>query len=192
MTSLPNRQLVTLALGNLGGHAQSIHTEDIALAVDKLAPGQFSWRKYPEYIDINVVLQGLGDARRKRYDSHVYGSNVKGWMLSRAGQVWIKRCYASNSATWTKLIYEGKGSLIDAQLLERRRLAVTEAASLYEAGKRNDIALRHFQEFVRVNEYFSDAARKRRLDFVASSLCGNKQLEPLWQYLEQAFGSEFV
>ncbi len=192
MTTLPNRQLVTIALGNVGGHEQSVHTEDIALEVDKLAPGQFACRKYPEFIDINVVLQGLGDARRKRYDAHVYGSNVKGWMLSRTGQEWIKCRYESGDPMWVKHIAAQRGSLIYAQQLERVRLAETEAVNLFSDGNRQQIAKRHFHDFVRVNEYFSDAARKRRLNFVASSLCGDMQLEPLWQYLELKFESEFV
>ena len=64
MKQVPNRQILTIAVGNLGGHEQAVHTEDVALEVGKLAPGRFAWRKYPDRIDINVVLQGLGDARK--------------------------------------------------------------------------------------------------------------------------------
>ena len=192
MTALPNRQLVTIALGNLGGHEQSVHTEDIALAVNKLAPGQFAWRKYTEFIDINVVLQGLGDARRKRYDSHLYGSNVRGWMLTYAGQEWIKRCYESGDPIWARLISSSNSSLIYAQQLERYRLADTAAVRLFAHHNEKEITLHHFRDFVRVNEYFSDGARKRRLDFVASSLSGNEQLEAIWRFFESMFESEFL
>lgn len=190
MTTLPNRQLVTIALGNLGGHEQSVHTEDIALEADRLAPGRFAWRKYPERIDINVVLQGLGDARRKRYDAHVAGSNVKGWMLTAEGQIWIKLLVAIDSSELASLVSDAKGSLIAGQRIETHRLATTEAFGLYSSGLQEKITRKHFFDFLRINEYFSDRARRRRINLVASSVSGHDVLGPLWAYFRSTYGSE--
>ena len=136
MTIAPNRHFLTIAVGNLGGHERQVHTEDVALEADKLVPGRFAWRKYPHRIDINVVLQGLGDARRSRYDAHVAGSNVKGWMLSAAGQIWIKRLHANDSPGLARLVSDARGSLIAGQRMETSRLRETEAFALFSSGNR--------------------------------------------------------
>jgi len=192
MTQAPNRQLVTIAIGNLGGHQQAVHTEDVALEADRLAPGRFAWRKYPERIDINVVLQGLGDARRARYDAHVAGSNVKGWMLTAEGQIWIKRQVKANSSELARAVSDAKGSLIAGQRIETHRLATTEAFELYSSGKQEKITRKHLFDFLRINEYFSDRARRRRINLVASSISGDDVLEPLWEYFRSTYGSELL
>ena len=187
----PNRQFVTLALSNLGGHERYIHTEDIALEVNELAPGRFTWRKYPQYVDINVVLQGLSDARRRRYGEHVVGSNVKGWILTAAGQVWVKGVNGSRQAGLPSLLSTRKGSLLMAQQLELHRLRMTEAFRLHSCDKPHDITRAQFFDFARINEYFSSRARQRRFNFIAGTVYGEAQLESLWAFFKSTFRNEF-
>ena len=191
MTTAPNRQLLTVALGNLGGHEHSVHTEDVALEADRLLPGRFTWRKYPQYIDINVVLQGLGDARRKKYGEYVIGNNVKGWMLSKAGQIWLKTVLASDQSELSLLIGSGKGSLIFSQRQELYRLRKSDAFHQFANGQIKEITRSHLFEFARVNEYFSTKARVRRFNFVAATVQGEKHLQELWGFFESNFESEF-
>ena len=191
MTDAPNRLLVTVALSNLGGHNRKVHTEDIALEVNELVPGRFSWRKYPEFVDINVVLQGLGDARRRRYGEHVVGSNFKGWMLSATGQIWSKQAGMSKEAGLSDLLSSRAGSLIRAQQLEAHRLRLTEAFLLQDCGRSGEITRAQFYDFARINAYFSERARQRRYNFIAGAVFGEAQLESLWSYLKASFGNEF-
>jgi hypothetical protein len=44
--ALANHEIVTLAVYLLGGEAQRVDTEDIAIRANELAPGRFTWRKY--------------------------------------------------------------------------------------------------------------------------------------------------
>ena len=192
MITVANRQLVVVALANLGGHDKNVHTEDIALEADRLAPGRFVWRKYPERIDINVVLQGLGDARRSRYDAHVAGSNVKGWMLTAEGQKWTKRLVRYDSSELANLVSDAKGSLIAGQRSECHRLMTTEALRLYNRGQQEEITRKQFYDFLRINEYFSERARRRRINLVASSISGVDVLEPLWAYFQSTYESELA
>ncbi len=191
MPVTPNRQLLTVALGNLGGHEHSVHTEDVALEADRLAPGRFTWRKYPQYVDINVVLQGLGDARREKYGGFVVGNNVKGWMLTKAGQIWAKDMLASDRLELSSLIRSGKGSVIFSQRQELFRLRSTDAYRLFAKGHQAEITRSHLFEFARINEYFSTNARGRRFSFVAATLCGDTELEDLWRFFETEYESEF-
>ena len=74
---IPNRELVVYTLSLLGGGYRRVHTEDIAVKCFELFPASFSWTKYEQYPDKDIVRVALTDARKERY-----GGLVKG----RAGQ----------------------------------------------------------------------------------------------------------
>lgn len=54
--SLPNHEIVTLAVYLLGGERQRVDTEDIAVKANELASGRFTWRKYPDRRRSPVLL----------------------------------------------------------------------------------------------------------------------------------------
>ena len=189
--ALSNIHLVTIALGNLEGHEKPIDSEDIAVHVNALAPGKFSWRKYPEHIDLQVVNQSLQDARRKRNGSLVVGSSSKGWMLSANGMEWFKHFQLDSSDVAVDGVPLRKGSILRSQDLERRRLLETEAYYLFREGKLADVTRNEFFEFAKINEYFPLKARLRRYDFIESSISGHKELQSLWKYLRNNFPREF-
>lgn len=61
---LSNHEIVTLAVFLLGGDSQRIDTEDTAIKANELAPRRFTWRKYPDQINIETVRKRLWDARK--------------------------------------------------------------------------------------------------------------------------------
>ncbi|MEW5817667.1 MAG: hypothetical protein AB1798_20020, partial [Spirochaetota bacterium] len=102
----PNRELVLYALYILGGDSERVHTEDIALKCFQLYPNSFSWIKYPQYPDKDIVRVSLTDARKNKYGALVEGRTGQkrgqsaktsrspiedGWMLTLQGISWIKK-----------------------------------------------------------------------------------------------------
>lgn len=100
----PNRELVVYALYLLGGHSKPVHTEDIALKCFELFPASFSWVKYPEHPDKDIVRVALTDARKESHGALVEGRAGQkrglsakterlpvedGWILTAAGVQWI-------------------------------------------------------------------------------------------------------
>ena len=98
-----NREMVVYALYSLGGATKSFHTEDIAHKCFELWPSTFSWTKYTEYPDKDIVRVALTDARKEKYGFLVDGragqtrgqSNrtnrqraSDGWMLTDSGIHW--------------------------------------------------------------------------------------------------------
>lgn len=83
-------QLVTLALYSLGGATELVDTEDVAMKVNELAPGRFSWRKYPEQINLELVRVFLSEAKSERSGGLVAGSGRTGWSLTTAGRKWVE------------------------------------------------------------------------------------------------------
>lgn len=104
MPSLPNRELVVYALAVLGGESQRVHTEDLAIKCHELFPESFSWTKYPQLPDKDIVRVALTDARKPQWgrlvegrsgekQGHAAKTNRKpepdGWRLTEEGIKWI-------------------------------------------------------------------------------------------------------
>lgn len=93
-----NSELVVYVLALLGGESKSVHTEDIALKCYALFSDSFSWTKYPEYPDKEVVRVGLMGARQEKHGQLVKGRSGQdrgkipdGWMLTENGIEWLKK-----------------------------------------------------------------------------------------------------
>ena len=102
---IPNRETVVYVLWLLGGDSKPIHTEDIAVKCHDLFPDSFSWTKYPDYPDKDIVRVALTDARKPQYGGRVEGRTGEkkglsaktkrqpapdGWMLTEAGAEWVR------------------------------------------------------------------------------------------------------
>ena len=93
------------ALYLLGGDSNPIHTEDIALKCFELFPTSFSWVKYSQYPDKDIVRVALADARKESHGGLVDGRSGQrrglsaktkrhpiddGWILTPAGIQWVR------------------------------------------------------------------------------------------------------
>ena len=91
-----NVDIVVVALYLRGGTVKKAHTEDIALDAYRLAPAQFSWRKYPKYPDKEIARIALMDAAKPdkgqlvegRAGRSAKGKEVDGWQLTPEGAKW--------------------------------------------------------------------------------------------------------
>lgn len=184
-TELSNLQIVVIAVARLGGDSQSVHTEDVAIEAASLAPGRFTWRKYPERIDLELVRRSLARVAEKDPPLLV-GSVRRGWMLSKHGIRWIEK----NATNLPTLVGYRRGSIANAIDMERVRLRETRAWQKYKAGSLDEINLNDLFEFVRMNEYFSDVKRRERLNIVANAVDGDVKLAKLWQFLTEKFPKE--
>jgi hypothetical protein len=104
-TDFPNRELVVFALAMCGGTTHKVHTENIALKCHELFPGSFSWTKYPDIPDKDIVRVALVDARKQAQGALVdgragrtKGQSAKtkrepvpdGWILTEPGLHFLK------------------------------------------------------------------------------------------------------
>jgi len=102
--SLSNWEIAVYALFESGGHERLVPTEDVALKCFKMLPKLFSWVKYPEFPDKDIVRVALTDARKEKVGMLVEGRAGRwmghgttqtgqapdGWRLTPAGVDWIK------------------------------------------------------------------------------------------------------
>jgi len=68
-----NRELVVYGLYVAGGATERVHTEDLALKCWELFPDSFSWTKFAQYPDKDIVRVALTDARKEKYGALVNG-----------------------------------------------------------------------------------------------------------------------
>lgn len=192
MSGLANYQLATIAVALLGGDTEYIDREDIAIKLDEIAPGRFSWRKYPDRIDLVVVVAALRDAKKPRNGELLVGSNAQGWLLSPAGLKWLKAFDLATAVQDEQAAEYRKDSIRANQETERARLRATTAYELFIAEEPEEIGLQDFYRFARINEYFKSKARQRRYAIVDNATAEDEILSDLWNLLKERFPEEMT
>ena len=105
VAELSNCEIVVYALYLLGGATTRQHTEDIALKCFEVLPTAFSWVKYSQFPDKDIVRVALTDAHKEKYGVLVEGRtgqsrgqyrsrnqrpSTDGWILTDAGFKWVE------------------------------------------------------------------------------------------------------
>lgn len=152
--SLKQTELVTLAVYLLGGDVSPIDTEDVAVKAHELAPTRFSWRKYTEQINLELVRVSLSDAKKEKYGARVDGPGERGWTLTSAGLDWAKRTVDSVPEMNLRRIREdGRGGGIQEQRWRRERERILKTTAWQAAAAGNLVSTRDAQEVFRIDSY---------------------------------------
>jgi len=157
-----NIEIVTLATYLLGGASNYIDTEDIAIKVNQLAPGRFTWLKHKDQINIEKVRKSLSDTKRVKDGAYILGSHIKGWLLSESGLEFSKHRVTDLEGADISREPMSKSERMWRNREKNRMLS----CSTYEALKIKGIDLVTSQEaeaFFSINDYVVGKARERRL-----------------------------
>jgi hypothetical protein len=166
---LRNHELVVLAVYLVGGDAKDVDTEDIAIKVNILAPGRFTWRKYPDQINIEIVRTFLSDAKKEKNGSLLSGRGSTGWSLTEAGLRFVKENLHSVSTPAQRV------ERLDPKELRRRkseqsRVVVSEAYVKFASGKSGEITRQEADAVFRLNSYITGEARIRKVQRMVNAL----------------------
>jgi len=145
---------VILAVYALGGDQRSIDTEDIAVRCHKLAPGMFSWRKYPELPNLEIVRVVLSNAKKDQYGTLLSGSGREGWRLSANGLSWMASRGKELKKTGVHWNNEKRiAGSVDSQRKQRekKRLLSTPAWESWDKGE--PVTVRDARNLFRIDEY---------------------------------------
>ena len=145
---------VIMAVYMLGGDSKAIDTEDVAIRVHELAPGMFSWQKYPDQINLELVRVQLSNAKKQQYGALLTGSGREGWRLTRGGFEWA-------SGPGQELLRGGLHWNIDGRTAgsvdtvrkrrEKARIVETPAWNRWKDGE--PLSARQACDVFRINEY---------------------------------------
>jgi hypothetical protein len=174
MPPLTRPEAVTLALHALGGADAAFDTEDVAIRVSEIAPGMFSWQKYSDRIDKELVRVALSDARlKKRY---VVGSHNKGgWMLTAAGQEYAR----NNSQRAGSTVERRRGRDEQQHKRERARMLTSRAYERFVGGEVDGVTADEADAFFRLNVYVRGQARERKIARIENQFSDDSELGEL-------------
>lgn len=126
-------ELVTLALGELGGSRAAVDTEDVAVRSHELSPVAFAWRRYPQHINLELVRVALVGATRMGLAK---GRGRGGWVLTDAGVEWFADNRDRLIPALQRVDVAGLVKQTEPAHRERERLRIgrTEALRKWRAG----------------------------------------------------------
>ncbi len=172
---LSNVEVVVLAVYMLGGDQEPVDTEDVAMKANEIAPGRFTWRKYPDQVDLEPVRKRLSDALNPEHGNLLAGGVIKGWHLTPAGVSW-------SSQNLSRAIARPSGrKRVDRNLEQRRRNEEVRIHSLpawakFTAGE--DVSVREAEAVFRVSEYVQGHRRQQLVDRGRSLFIDEEELSP--------------
>jgi hypothetical protein len=184
LTSDPSQaEVVTLAVYLLGGAQRAIDTEDIAVEAHKLTPGRFSWRKYPDQINLELIRVYLSDAKLKH--NMLLGSGKIGWRLTQLGLKWCEESGAllsSRGSSRTRA--QSRSGSVDEQRWrrERSRILATGAWKLWAAGERA-IPSADAKEVFRIDSYARGSLLETKLTRLRAMFIDDPELRPFLDHL---------
>lgn len=179
-----NIDVVVLATYVAGGALRKIDTEDIAIKCHEIAPGRFSWRKYPQQINIELIRIRLSGAKKEGLLS---GSQSGGWMLTAKGAEYVERelhGLARGASSRTSISSADRSWAAG----ERKRLLSTSAFKKYGAGKEDAITAIDVGEFFRIDAYIDGEVRQRKIDRILNAFRNDEKLGPAVQFLVNKLG----
>ncbi|HVT17008.1 MAG TPA: hypothetical protein VHQ90_12625 [Thermoanaerobaculia bacterium] len=184
LEDLSNMQLVTLTLFALGGNHHKVDTEDIAIRASQLAPGRFSWTKYPQQISLEHVRVYLSDAKKKGPGGGlIVGSGTKGWSLTAAGVAWASR-HEDLLARVAEPHRRQDHAMQRRIRLETARISELPAWEKYLEGA--PVSLREAEAVFRSNPYASKERRHELVERMKTLFFRNADLLPFLEVMGQA------
>jgi hypothetical protein len=168
---LTRPQAATLALFAKGGEKEAVDTEDVAVHVADLAPGMFSWQKYRDRIDKELVRVALSDAKLKA--GYVIGSHSEGWMLTSAGLDFARR---NLDKTGTRDSAERRRPDDRQWERERARLMTSDAYMKATTVGTASVSPDEADGFFRLNVYVRGSARERKIARIENHFSDDSEL----------------
>jgi hypothetical protein len=173
-----NHELVTIAVYLLGADAKPVDLEEIAMKVNQLAPGRFTWKRYPGQINIKNVDAFLWDAKKPKNGNYVINSKRDEWILTAAGLA-----FASKMAPDLEGVDLSRKVLSAKQRnwmrRERERMLASEAYQKFSVGEGDKITAQEAQAFFRVDAYVTGPARSEKLLRATNVFGEDPELGPL-------------
>jgi hypothetical protein len=178
MQVLTRPEAATLALFAEGGERETVDTEDVAVRAADMAPGMFSWQKYRDRIDKELVRVALSDARLKA--GYVIGSHSKGWMLTTKGLDFAR----ANAGRTDAAAASERRRPDDRQWeRERARLLMSDAFARFQNGGPETVTPDEADAFFRLNVYVKGAARERKIARIENHFSNDPDLGPVVRLL---------
>jgi hypothetical protein len=176
-TTMAQSDIVAIAAYMAGAAKKRVDMEDIAVKANQIAPGRFSWRKYKEQIDLELIYKHLWDLTKPDHGSYVTGTKNEGWMLTLAGTT-----FAEQAIETVEGMNLGKVRLTkaDEQRMKRDRVRMLSEPAYKKAaeGRASEVTVVEAERFFRLDDYVVGQARERKLAQAENAFHDDPKLGP--------------
>ena len=169
---------MTIAVFLLGGRDRFVDTEEVAMKTHELSPGRFSWRKYPEQINLELVRVRLSEAKSAAHGALLRGSGTQGWTLTARGLQWASDVAADPANLRADLgETRERGGSVDAHRVDRERARVLGSTAWAKwPNQVAEISLQDAQEIFRLDSYATDELRVAKIDRLRKVFLGDAEM----------------
>ncbi len=180
--SLTNTEIVTLAVYLLGGENKSVDTEDIAIKSNELAPNRFTWRKYPEQVNIGNVHRRLSFAKDRL--GYILGSHREGWLLTRKGLNYSRK-QEKKLGDIPNLLFTGMNKESSWYDREKIRMLASDAYLKLNSNNMEPVTLKEAEAFFRLDDYIIGASRENKIIRIIKHFGNDPDLQHTIRLLER-------
>lgn len=163
-----NHEIVTVAVFLLGGRSGHADTEDVAMKSNEIAPGRFTWRKYPSQVNLELIRVYLSDAKKSEKGAYLTGSGTDGWLLSEAGFEFARKAVKSLSSVDLSRTVIGPREK-KWRRSERTRLMSTQAFRKFLAEGPNAVSAQEAATFFRIDGYVVGRLKEEKLNRILNT-----------------------
>lgn len=178
-------EIATLAVFLLGGDQRAVDTEDVAIKAHELAPGRFSWKKYPDQINLELIRVYLSDAKKPDKGTMLSGSGRTGWRLTQTGLKWAQEAVNDAHHTdFSKDRSQTRGGSVDEQRWrrERARIVGSKAWNMWTAGEQA-IPASDARLIFRIDSYAIGSLRETKITRLLSMFSDDPEVAPFLKHI---------
>jgi hypothetical protein len=175
--------IVVLSVALLGGGRKSIDTEDIAIKSHQLSPGMFSWRKYPEQINLELVRVALSDAKKKQNGTLLQGSGREGWRLTSKGLAWNEgkgKELLKSKIQWNQ--ERRQAGSVDSRRLDREKVRIHNSRAWISWTDRHEVPISEARELFRIDGYSTKNMLETKIVRLQSLFVNDKNVFEFLKY----------
>jgi len=175
---LSNQEIVTIAIYVLGSGIGTFDIETIAKKADELAPGRFRWKTDPNMISDSNTWDALSNARKKGFIlQQANEKNTDSYLITEEGVIFSKK----NIDKIKKFDQSKMRISVSKEIYEntKNRLITTEAYQKAKNLKLDQITIKEFNQFFRLNDYMKNTQKEEKIQKIKNLFIHEKEFKEL-------------
>jgi len=185
LTDLSQVQVVSLAVYLCGGGQKAIDTEDVAMKAHQIAPGRFSWTKYADQVNLELVRVYLSAAKNPNNGQMLSGSGKSGWTLTQTGLDFAKRAEKRMASLGlSRKRQESRSGSIDENRWRRERTRIISSSvwNKWTEGIR-EFSIPDAHEIYRIDHYAIGGLRDKKITRLRSLFLNDGEIDAFLEHL---------
>jgi hypothetical protein len=173
-----NQEIVTIAIYVLGSGVGTFDIETIAKKADELASGRFRWKTDPNMISDSNTWDALSNARKKGFIlQQANEKNTDSYLLTEEG---VK--FSEKNINKIKDFDQSKIRIaVSREVYDntKNRLMTTVAFQKAKNLKIDQITVKEFNQFFRLNDYMKNTQKQEKIQKIKNLFIHEKEFKEL-------------